>query len=298
MQTFTHLLFFYVFTDATSQSCHHRDEKQRLSFHHRTSLEQSTHTVRSQSLWTRLASATYGKRLFYTCKNSQSHITSQSDYQFSRLQSLWTCTGKSEPFLKGRFRGWINLRAVWSVKWSCRAIFPKISFIRYELLYLRPILGRRLDETPRGPSFHSVIYIQAFDWNIAWQEFVAVELLSPFLCTHTYLNNLFHNVMMSFIIKMLNEIAESVALMIYIFNKVEQFVKWKSVLFVCVFSPPLHCLSVLCCFCCCCWDYSWTLQLKDSSHFQQISWKDQNPTIKWPKSFLCIQSLTSSYSVP
>lgn len=31
--------------------------------------------------------------------------------------------------------------------------------------------------------------------------------------------------MMSFIIKMLNEIAESVALMIYIFNKVEQFVK-------------------------------------------------------------------------
>lgn len=115
--------------------------------------------------------------------------------------SLWSGTGKSEPFLKGKFRGWINFRPVWSVKWSRRAIFPpKISFIRYELLYLRTILGRRLDETPRGPSFHSVIYIRVFDWKIARREFVAVELLSPFLCTHTYLNNLFHNAMMSFVV--------------------------------------------------------------------------------------------------
>lgn len=109
------------------------------------------------------------------------HTSLESDYQLSALQGLWMWAGKLELTLKGKFRGWINLRAVWSVKWSCQAIFSKISFIRYELLYLRPILGRRLDETPRGPSFHSVIYIQVFDWKIVWQEFVAIELLIFFL---------------------------------------------------------------------------------------------------------------------
>lgn len=45
---------------------------------------------------------------------------------------------------------------------------------------------------------------------------------------------------------MLNEIAEGVAPMIYIFNKVEQFVKWKSVLFVCVFFSPLYTVCQYC----------------------------------------------------
>lgn len=147
------------------------------SFHPWTWLQRSTRSVCSQFLWRCLASATYGKCHFlHLQEQSVRHTSLESDYQLSGLWALWTRTGKSELLLKGKFRGWINLRAVWSVKWSCRAIFSKISFIRYELLYLRPIWGRRLDETPRGPSFHSVIYIQVFDWKIVWKEFVAVGI--------------------------------------------------------------------------------------------------------------------------
>lgn len=142
-------LFAYVFTDAACQQFHHGDEKQQLSFHHWTLLWQSTYAVCSLFLWTcfpHMENAT--SALVRTIR----HTVSEFDYQFSSLRSSWMWTGKLE-LLRGKFRGWINLKAVWSVKWSCRAIFSKISFIRYGLLYLRPILGRILDESPRGPSF-------------------------------------------------------------------------------------------------------------------------------------------------
>lgn len=135
------------------------------------------------------SSTTYGKRhLLHLQEQSVRHTSLESDYQLSALWALCMRTGKLELTLKGKFRGWINLRAVWSVKWSCQAIFSKISFIRYELLYLRAILGRRLDETPRGPPFHSVIYIQVFDWKIVWQEFAAIELLIFFFSVAHYVH--------------------------------------------------------------------------------------------------------------
>lgn len=207
LQIFTELSFIaYVFTDVTSQWCHIEMKSSpwpaTVGPHSKKSAQPASLFMFSLDyIWKVSLLQLQEQSVSQSVHQSVSQRPLESDCLFSGLRSLWTWTGKLELFLKGKFRGWINLGAVWSVKWSCRAIFLKISFIRYELLYLRPILGRRLDETPRGPSFHSVIYIQVFDWKIAWQEFVAVELLSPFLCTHTYLNSLFHNVMMSFIIK-------------------------------------------------------------------------------------------------